>query len=224
MNRYSIIVAAGAGNRFGSDIPKQFALLNGRPLLMHTLEKFAITGGDIIVVLPEAFIDYWKEQCNKFIFPVIHRIVPGGETRTQSVRNALTGIKDNSLITIHDGVRPLVGRSLIEKIFLIADEKQNAVPVIPVDSSMRKGDGGKNYSINRDEFMMVQTPQCFISSILHETYQKATANNFTDDATIVEAMGYPIHLIEGEITNIKITRPADLIVAEALLRSGILPS
>ncbi len=193
-------------------------------MLMQTIEKFAIAGGDIIVVLPEAFIDYWKEQCNKFIFPVIHRIVAGGDTRTQSVRNALAEIKNNSLIAIHDGVRPLVSRSLIEKIFLTADEKQNAVPIIPVGSSIRKVEGNKNYSVNRDELMMVQTPQCFTSAILHEAYQKAIANNFTDDATVVEAIGHPIHLIEGETTNIKITQPADLIMAEALLRSGILPS
>ena len=106
----------------------------------------------------------------------------------------------------------------------MADEKQNAVPVIPVGSSIRKIEGNKNISVNRDELMIVQTPQCFTSSILKEAYQKATANNFTDDATVVEAAGHSIHLTQGETTNIKITQPADLIIAEALLRSGILPS
>lgn len=221
MKRYTIIVAGGTGQRFGSNVPKQFLELAGKPVLMHTIEKFAAIGGDIIVVLPEDFIDHWKELCNKFIFPFVHTIVAGGETRTESVRNGLIQTSDDSIIGVHDAVRPLVSRALIEKIFLAAAEKGNAVPAVQIQHSIRKVEQEKNVSVGREKYFIVQTPQCFAGSTLKAAYHKITTTSFTDDASVVEANGEKINLIEGESTNIKITDPPDLLYAESLIRAGI---
>ncbi|MEP7169819.1 MAG: 2-C-methyl-D-erythritol 4-phosphate cytidylyltransferase [Bacteroidota bacterium] len=219
MKRFTIIPAAGIGQRFGTDVPKQFVELNGKPVLMHTLERFTFTNEKIILVLHPEFISFWKKLCEKFSFNVLHIIVEGGKTRTDSVKNGLTIIKEDGVVAIHDAVRPLVSRKLIEKIFAVAEEKENAVPAIPIQDSLRKSEGEKNFSVDRKEYRMVQTPQCFHINKLKAAYENFSGKEFTDDASVYEASGEKINLVEGESSNLKITEPGDLLIAEALIQS-----
>ena len=219
MKRFIIIPAAGIGQRFGNVVPKQFAELKGKPVLMHTIELFSITNQKIILVLNPEFILYWKNLCDKFSFRVPHIIVEGGKTRTDSVRNGLAIINDDGIVAIHDAVRPLVSRALIEKLFTVAEKKDNAIPAISVQDSLRKLEAGKNYSVERKDYRMIQTPQCFHVSKLKSAYENFPGNEFTDDASVYEMAGEKINLVEGEFSNIKITEPNDLLIAETLIRS-----
>lgn len=217
MKRFTIIPAAGTGQRFGNIVPKQFAELLGKPVLMHTLEQFSFLSEKIILVLPPSFIEYWQNLCRKFSFNLPHTVVEGGKTRTDSVKNGLAVIKDDGIIAIHDAVRPLVSRVLIEKIFEVAEKKGNAVPAIEIQHSLRKTDGEKNSAVNRKEYKIIQTPQCFQVSKLKAAYASLPGQEFTDDASVYEAFGEKINLVEGESSNIKITEPFDLIIAATIL-------
>jgi 2-C-methyl-D-erythritol 4-phosphate cytidylyltransferase len=220
VSSFVIIVAGGSGSRMNSDLPKQFMELAGKPVLMHTIGKFysadpAIT---IIVVLPEKEIKDWETLCTKHRFTIDHRVVRGGDTRFQSVKNGLALVKEKGVVAVHDGVRPLLSTSLIKKCFSEAGMYGSAVPYVPVRESLRKVSNNMSESVDRSIYVAIQTPQCFSSELLHGAYRSEYKATFTDDASVVESTGETIHLVEGETENIKITFPADLAMAEALVR------
>ena len=203
-----------------SDIPKQFMLLAGKPVLMHSIERFLDFDPsiNIIVVLPAKETAEWQSLCEKHAFGIKHMVVTGGNTRFHSVRNGLETITEKGMIGVHDGVRPIISNDLIKRCYSEAGEKGNAVPYIHVRESLRRIDGLKNEAVKRDSFVIIQTPQCFSSDLLKKAFLAEYQTTFTDDATVIEASGETIHLIEGEPSNIKITFPGDLIFAEALLK------
>lgn len=215
----AIIVAGGTGSRMHSLVPKQFLPLAGKPVLMHTLEAFRAfrSGLQIILVLPAGQISYWQDLCNsRPDFAVPHSIVAGGETRFHSVRNGLVAAT-GALVAVHDGVRPLVTRETLERCFRAASEFGASVPVIePVDSIRCLAQGGSR-AVDRSTYRLVQTPQVFRASLLKEAYLQEYTSAFTDDASVVEAMGQTIHLVEGNRENMKLTTPSDMAVAEVLL-------
>lgn len=215
MKHIALIVAGGAGTRMQNVVPKQFLLLGGKPVLMHTLEKFAAC--EVVLVLPEPHIVYWQLLCEKHGFTQPHTVVAGGSSRSESVCRGLQHVSDDAVVAIHDGVRPLVSRSMIEAGFRMAEEKGNALPVIALTDSIREltADGSK--AVDRTRYCLVQTPQVFRAAEIKEAYRHFADEVFTDDASVLEAYGISLNLYDGETTNIKITRPADLALAEALL-------
>lgn len=221
MKLYALIVAGGAGTRMGSDIPKQFLLLKGRPVLMHTIEKFTKFSNDIeiLAVLPGNQIRYWMELREKYSFQVIHTIVRGGHTRFHSVKNGLGFITGGGLVAIHDGVRPFVTNDTILRCFKIAEETGNAIPSICPSESLRQTDGDSSFPLDRLNVRLIQTPQVFDVDLIKEAYKQEYSPEFTDDATVLERTGARITLVEGDRNNIKITTPDDLVVANALIRA-----
>ena len=215
---YVIIVAGGKGLRMGGDVPKQFLLLGDRPVLMHTLQRFADDCKDlqIILVLPQEQIEYWSDLGEKYHFGVEHWIVAGGETRFHSVQSGLAQIPDDAegVVAVHDGVRPLVSREVIGKCFEEARRKKAVVPVVPVVESLRHVSDG---AVPRADYRLVQTPQTFDIQLLKQAYRQPFSKDFTDDASVVEAFGHPITMVEGNRENIKLTTPFDLRIAEMLL-------
>ena len=219
--KYIVIVAGGKGARMGTEIPKQFLILNKKPVLMYTIEAFYNYDSTIkiILVLPEEQQNYWKELCKRFEFRINHEIVSGGETRFHSVKNGLNIItEENVIVGIHDGVRPLVSQELIERCFNKADKKGVGFPVIPVMETLRKKTETSSVTVNRTDYYLVQTPQVFNSEIIKKAYQQKFSETFTDDVSVVEALNeYPVYEVEGSKENIKITTPVDLIIAESLI-------
>lgn len=222
MNRYAVIVAGGRGSRMQSELPKQFMLLLDLPVLMHTIERFVMAYEDIhfILVLPKDQVAFWKNLCAQMDFSIDHEITDGGETRFESVQKGLALCPGEGVVAIHDGVRPLVTPELIRRCFAQAEEHGSALPVIPLSQSVRKTENGTNHSVSRDGLVTVQTPQCFRLSELKPCYNLAYDPSFTDDASVFEAAGHKVHLVEGEATNLKITTPEDLKIAEAILASS----
>ncbi|MCL1933616.1 MAG: 2-C-methyl-D-erythritol 4-phosphate cytidylyltransferase [Candidatus Azobacteroides sp.] len=223
--KYVIIVAGGKGVRTGWDLPKQFLLLNGRPVLMHTITAFYDYDPQIriILVLPEDYIAYWSQLCAEFRFDILCEIVPGGDTRFQSVQKGLEKVERGALVGVHDGVRPLIDKQLIAKVYEAAATWKGAYPVIPLIDSIRELDsGGESHSVGRTKYRLVQTPQVFKSDILIDAYKQEYKDDFTDDVSVVEAtrMIHPI-MVEGSPENIKITAAVDLMIAETLIRCRI---
>ena len=196
----------------GCSMPKQFLEINNKPILLHTVQKMhqSLEDSEIILVLPKAEFKNWENICQKHKFNTSHKLVEGGNTRFESVKNGLKKIKESSVIAIHDGVRPLVNKNVVKQCMLIAKDKGSAVPVIKVDDSLRKKTLNGSISVNRNEFLIVQTPQCFKSEIILKAYQQDFNNKFTDDASVVEDLGLEIQLVKGNKENIKITTPEDL--------------
>lgn len=220
MRQYAIIVAGGTGQRFHSHIPKQFLLLKGLPILMHSIRAFHHFNNSIkiLITLPANHFETWNALCKEHEFDIKHQKVIGGETRFHSVKNALDSIKgDDGFIAVHDAVRPLVNSELIKRGFETAKQKGNAVPVIALYDSIRELKGLRSIPVDRNSFVLVQTPQIFKISLLKEAYKQSYIPEFTDDAHVVEKAGTPVVLIEGSRGNIKITDKADLLIAEALL-------
>ena len=219
MTRSVIIVAGGKGSRMGASTPKQFLLLKGKPILMHSIQHFFDFDPEIktVVVLPAEHIETWKALCVKFNFTVTHQIVEGGNERTNSVVNGLFVIPNEGCVAIHDGVRPLTSLALIKRCFEHAEVKGNAVPCVKISESVRRIKVGRSKPVKREEYRLIQTPQCFRTIDLKAAYDKFTNENFTDDASLFEADGHVIELIEGETKNIKITTPEELKIAELLL-------
>lgn len=219
---YVIIVAGGKGLRMGGDVPKQFQLLGSQPVLMHTLQRFADDCKDlqIILVLPQEQIEYWSDLGEKYHFGVEHWIVAGGETRFHSVQNGLAQIPDDAegVVAVHDGVRPLVSREVIGKCFEEARRKKAMVPVVPVVESLRHVSDG---AVPRADYRLVQTPQTFDIQLLKQAYRQPFSKDFTDDASVVEAFGHPISMVEGNRENIKLTTPFDLKIAEAIINGHL---
>jgi 2-C-methyl-D-erythritol 4-phosphate cytidylyltransferase len=220
MQNYVVIVAGGKGLRMGSEIPKQFIVLKQLPILMHTLSNFHQWDNEVnlILVLPENQREYWTNLCAKFNFTIPHHITNGGETRFHSVLNGLKLVPKDSLVAIHDAVRPFVSKETIQKCFDEAKIKGNAIPFTFIPDSLRWVENGESKILNRDKVVKILTPQVFQSNILHLAFQQPYQDFFTDDASVIENIGQKINLVEGNPENIKITTPNDLIVAEAYLK------
>lgn len=220
MNYYVLIMAAGSGRRFGTEIPKQFHELAGMPVIMHAIQRFLTWSNDIriVVVLPAGYVAYWKELTAKFAFNVPHVVAEGGSTRFLSVRNGLALIGDEGLTAVHDGVRPLVLSETIARCFETAGKYGSAVPYVnPADTVRLENEQGF-VTYDRNRVRLIQTPQVFRTEIIKKAYLQNYDPGFTDDATVVERSGEKIFLVEGNRENIKITNPEDLAVAEALLQ------
>jgi 2-C-methyl-D-erythritol 4-phosphate cytidylyltransferase len=202
-----------------TDVPKQFLLMAGQPVLMHTIRLFHRfdPAMPLYVTLPENYIPYWEQLCRDHSFTVPHQVVKGGKTRFGSVKNALELISGKGLVAIHDGVRPLVSFETIRRAFKEAAKSGNAVPVIPVQESIRETGPDGNKEVSRENLRIVQTPQVFRKELIKKAYNSAPHQSFTDDATVLESSGETIHLVEGNVENIKITHLSDLHCAEALL-------
>ena len=222
--KFALIVAGGSGQRMGSTIAKQFMLLNGLPVLMHTLQRFADAEptAELIVVLPASQLDFWRQLCSRHHFRLRHTLVSGGNTRFASVRNGLNAISErDGLVAVHDGVRPLVSEEIIRDSFAVANQAGSAVAVVPVKDSVREmlwGTERANRAIDRTRLRLVQTPQTFNLALLRDAFAQVQADDFSDDASVAEAAGNRITLIQGSYRNIKITTPEDLVLAEALLQ------
>lgn len=223
MEKYIIIVAGGKGLRMGGDIPKQFLPIDGQPVLMRTIVAFTNYDRNIhpIVVLPIDQQDYWKELCNEYNFSIEHQIANGGETRFHSVKNGLALVpkSTDSIVGVHDGVRPFASVETIGAAYENALLKGSAIPVIDCVDSVRRIVGNGNTAEDRSQLKLVQTPQVFRADLLHESYNQPFSERFTDDASVFEKAGYKVHLTKGNRENIKITTPFDLTIAEALLKN-----
>ena len=226
---YIIIVAGGKGLRMGGEIPKQFLPIGGRPILMRTLERFReySTTLQIILVLPKDQQDYWLQLCKEYDFKVDYQMTDGGETRFHSVQHGLALIPDDAegVVGVHDGVRPFPSTEVIRKCYETARVKQAVIPVIPVVETLRVIDPigtietiVPTHTVPRNDYRLVQTPQTFDIQLLKAANRQPYNDNFTDDASVVEAFGQEITLVEGNRENIKITTPYDMIVAEALVQ------
>jgi 2-C-methyl-D-erythritol 4-phosphate cytidylyltransferase len=220
VDKIALIVAGGSGSRMNAEVPKQFLLLNGYPLLMHTLEVFYRYDQQmrIILVLPELQIQSWEKLCRDHEFRIRHEIKAGSKTRFHSVKKNLAEIPDHCLVAVHDGVRPLVSSETIDKCFQSALKFGNAVPCIEIPETLRKLSERGNEQVDRDNYRLIQTPQVFKSSILKRAYLQDYKKRFTDDAGVVESLGYAIHLVEGNPENIKITYQKDLVMAASFLK------
>lgn len=223
LRKIAIIVASGTGSRMGGEVPKQFLLLNGKPVLVHTLEKFLdISGCEIILALSEEGFSHWEPIARQYLPEATLRLVKGGETRFHSVKNALETIvgEDDALVAIHDGVRPFISLNILLNSFVAAASFGAVVTCVDSKDSVRLVEADRNRALYRQNVKLVQTPQTFRLSVLREAYSVPFNESFTDDASVVEHMGHAIHLIEGSYSNIKITTPEDLWVGERMVESS----
>ncbi len=224
MSSSVIIVAGGSGSRMGGDLPKQFLELKGKPVLMHTIERFYGYNNNlhIVLVLPQAYIDYWNSLIKKCNFTIKHSVTTGGATRFNSVKNGLSIISgDADFVAVHDGARPLVSDKTIDNCFTMAKENGAAIPVIDVDDSLRMVTDNGSEHVERSSYKRVQTPQVFRADIIVKAYDLGYDPVFTDDASVVEAAGHKIWLADGNIENIKITHKTDMVIAEAIIDNVI---
>lgn len=222
IDKYVVIVAGGSGTRMGSSIPKQFIPVNNTPVLMLTINAFLAVDKNIsvVLVLPEDQINTWKELCSTHHFKAPHKVVKGGSTRFHSVKNGIATISNSfALVAIHDGVRPFVSSNTIIESFNSAEKNGSGVAAVKLKDTIRKLKNGANEQVNRDDYVIIQTPQTFQQNVLIESFKQEHKDSFTDDASVVEAQGYNIHLVDGTYENIKITTPEDLIFAEAYLKN-----
>jgi len=223
MQEYVIIVAGGSGSRMKSDIPKQFIAVNGFPILMHTINAFRRYSGQlsIILVLPESQFAFWNELCAEYHFKVPYNLVAGGETRFHSVLKGLTSIQENDgIVAVHDGVRPVIFTEIIAESFRVAAESGSAVVSVPLKDSIRMLESeGQNKALDRSQFRLVQTPQTFPLKQMRQAFATPYRDTFTDCASVMEASGFSINLIDGAYENVKITTPEDLRWAEMYLKA-----
>ncbi len=219
MKKYAVIVAGGNGTRMGGLVPKQFLQLKGRPVVWHTLETFLRAFEDLLIILvaPANFEPEGDALIRQTTAPWRIQMVTGGPTRFHSVQNGLQKIEEESVVFVHDGVRCLVTEKLIRRCYNQALEKGSAVPAVAVSDSIRMMEGSSTRAIDRNLLLAVQTPQTFRSEIILPAFEQPYSETFTDEATVAEAAGHQVFMIEGEKENIKITLPADLVIAEQLL-------
>lgn len=217
---YAIIVAGGKGSRMQTEIPKQFLLLNGRPVMMHTLDAFHSSSfePELILVLHRDYHGFWQKLCREHKFLVPHQLVIGGEERFDSVKAALEVIEDNAIVAVHDAVRPCIPIGVIDAAYKQAIVSGNAVTAVAPRDSVRERMGNASRGLNRQDVFLIQTPQVFKSKELKKAYQQEFRPEFTDDSSVVESAGIEIFLMEGDRRNLKITFPEDLLVAEAVLK------
>ena len=218
MKKHIIIVAGGKGLRMGGDIPKQFLPVCGKPVLMRTLEAFHAYDASmhLILVLPVSQQAYWKQLCEEYQFELAHEIANGGETRFHSVKNGLALVEEEGLVGVHDGVRPFVSQEVITRCYEEAASLKAVIPVIGVVETVRHLTEEGSETVPRDQYKLVQTPQVFDVTLLRRAYQQEYTDLFTDDASVVEALGEKVYLVEGNRENIKLTTPFDLKLAELL--------
>ncbi len=218
---YIIIVAGGKGLRMGGDLPKQFMPLAGKPVLMHTLERFHSFDAalQIILVLPRDHQPYWRQLCEDYRFDVPHQIADGGASRFLSSKSGLDLVPDDAegVVMIHDGVRPFVSHEVIGRCLDAARRCGAAIPVLPVVETLRRLEDGTTVTVPRDEYRSVQTPQAFDIALARRAFAQPDSPRFTDDASVVESIGHAVALVEGNRENIKLTTPFDLTVAKAII-------
>jgi len=219
MKLYALIVAGGSGERMKAEIPKQFIEIAGKPILMHTIERFIDFDGsiEIITVLPENQLRFWSDLQKKYSFTIPHTLVKGGKTRFESVRNGLGFTDEPGLVAIHDGVRPFVSIDTIRRCFETAGKLGNAIPVISPSDSLRIETENGSMPVDRTKIKLIQTPQVFRTDLIMYAYRQDYLPEFTDDAIVLERTGAKINLVEGNRENIKITTPEDLFIARALI-------
>jgi 2-C-methyl-D-erythritol 4-phosphate cytidylyltransferase len=214
-----IITAGGIGKRMGGNIPKQFMLLCGKPVLLHTLERFhsILPNAQLIITLPRDWQTYWQELLSEYKVSIPHVLVDGGVERFHSVKNALS-IADGDFVLVHDAVRPLFSEETIQRCLNALQSNKAVVPVTPVKDSLRELNESESKAVDRSIYVLVQTPQCFQKEVLIEAYEQPFENTFTDDASVVERNGALVVLVEGNEENIKLTTPADMQLADLLLK------
>ncbi|QNF31632.1 2-C-methyl-D-erythritol 4-phosphate cytidylyltransferase [Adhaeribacter swui] len=219
---FVILVAGGSGTRMQSQLPKQFISVGGRPILMHTIQRFYDYNPEIkiILVLPSDQILFWQKLCVDNNFTITHQVVAGGASRFASVKNGLAVISGDGVVAVHDGVRPFAPVAVIQEAFAVAAQKGNAVVAVPLKESIRILKNNTSEALDRTEYRLVQTPQCFQLALLRQAYQLPEESSFTDDASVVERLGKKINLVAGAYENLKITTPEDLIWAESFLKMG----
>ena len=217
--KIAIIVAGGTGQRMGSVVPKQFLEIEHKAILLHTIDQFVAAFADIeiVIVLPEVYINEGKKIIEKNKFKNTFDFVVGGETRFQSVKSGLSKVTTSSIVFVHDAVRCLLTPALVQRCYQQAVEKGSAIPAVSATDTIRLMEGEKHHLINREDVMLIQTPQTFQSEILLKAFEQNYQASFTDEANVVEASGVPIFLVEGEFENIKITRPLDMAIANYIL-------
>ena len=223
IERAVVIVAGGRGLRVGADIPKQFLPLAEKPMLMRTIERFYDFDNNmqIVVVLHQDYFNYWRGLCEEYKFDVSCELVEGGETRFESVKNGLSVVADEAIVAIHDAARPFVTEKLIAQCYHYAHEAQcGVIPVVDEKNSLRQVIGDKHQPLNREGVKIVQTPQVFPAQVIKKAYQVDYDSQFTDDATVAEAGGVSVKLIDGEDSNIKITTLTDLKIASFIFQSS----
>lgn len=222
MQKSFIITAGGIGKRMNSDLPKQFLELDKKPILLLTLENLHAfdSQAEFIITLPSEWMDYWKEVLIKHSCSIPHQLIPGGQERFHSIKNALEAAT-GEVIAIHDGVRPFVSHQTLDRLFQDLNRNLAVIPVLSIKESLRKIDVSETEHVNRENFKLVQTPQCFERTLINQAYQQDYDRNFTDDASVVEAYGYKITWVEGNEENIKITSPFDLLIAQTLLKNEL---
>ena len=203
----------------GEEIPKQFLLLSGKPILMHTISSFRKFDPElnIVLALPSDQLNEWRNLCKQHDFKLKLNIVEGGKTRFHSVKNALDIIPEDGVVAVHDGVRPLITRELIGRCYAGAEKEGNAIPCIPVIESMREIYEAENHKVDRSKYVLIQTPQVFQSTLLKKAFCQPYENSFTDEASMIENMGVSVNLVKGDTNNLKITSKTDLLVAESIL-------
>lgn len=217
---YAIIVAGGKGMRMGAEVPKQFLCVGGEPVLMRTIRQFRQFSAQlgIVVVLPHEQQSYWQELCRKYQFEVEHTVVDGGDTRFQSSKNGLSAVPDaDGVVAIHDGVRPFVSLDAIARCFEAARKSGAAIPVMPVTDTLRLLDRQGGHNVLRSDYRTVQTPQTFQISLAKAAFARPYEESFTDDASVIEASGHQVTMVDGCRENIKLTTPFDLKLAEVIL-------
>ena len=219
MKKYAVIVAGGSGLRMGTQVPKQFLELRGKPLLWYTISAFleAFADMEVILVVPEAHVHRGVDIIQTTMDPKRIWVMPGGETRFHSVKKGLGHIQEQSIVFVHDGVRCLLTPDLIRRCYSTAIEKGNAIPSIAAVDTIRIENVSGNTLIDRGKVRMIQTPQTFYVDIIKAAFEQDYEESFTDEASVVERLGIKIHLVEGETTNIKITKPIDILIAEKIL-------
>jgi 2-C-methyl-D-erythritol 4-phosphate cytidylyltransferase len=218
MQKVALIVAGGKGERMNTDIPKQFLLLNGTPILIHTLKQFSHFE-EIVLVLPYSQFEYWRELCSTYNFTQKHVLVAGGTSRFYSVKNGLEKIDENSVIAIHDGVRPLISTKLIDSLITKTKNGVGIIPIVPLKDSIRKVEGENSTHLDRSNLFKVQTPQCFLSKDIKDAYTQEFSDTFKDDASVFEAKGRGrITTLLGEEKNLKITTKEDLTIANEFMQ------
>jgi len=217
--KIAIIVAGGTGQRMGSVVPKQFLEIEHKAILLHTIDQFVAAFSDIelVIVLPEMYINEGKKIIEKNKGTNIFHFVVGGETRFQSVKNGLSKVSTSSIVFVHDAVRCLLTPALVQRCYQQAVEKGSAIPAVSATDTIRLMEGEKHHLMNREDVMLIQTPQTFQSEILIKAFEQEYKASFTDEANVVEASGVPVFLVEGEFENIKITRPLDMAIANYIL-------
>jgi 2-C-methyl-D-erythritol 4-phosphate cytidylyltransferase len=225
MQKYAVIVAGGSGSRMQTDVPKQFISVGGLPVLMHTLNRFAqsVPNLQLLLVLPQTHFETWAQLCQQYKFATPHQLIEGGNTRFASVKNGLAAIpNDEGLVAIHDGVRPFVATRAIQESFAVAQAKGNAIVAVDLKDSIRYVEENQpSKAMERSKFKLIQTPQTFQVAQIKAAYNVPYNDTFTDDASVAEAFGQQITLIEGNYENIKITTPEDLLVASIFVQQDL---